>query len=114
MYNDKLQKTRRQELRSTQTQAEDILWQRLRNRQINNLKFYRQYGVGPYILDFFCPVARMAIELDGEQHKDSVEYDKEREEFLKDKDIKTIRFWNDEIITDINRTLDLISKSAKL
>jgi len=79
MYNDQLQKNRRQELRKNQTEAEDILWQNIRNRKINSLKFYRQYGIGPYILDFFCAEVRLAIELDGEQHKDAVEYDQERE-----------------------------------
>lgn len=111
MYNDQLQKSRRQELRKNQTKAEEILWQKIRNRQINNLKFTRQYSVGPYILDFFCPQIRFAIELDGEQHKEAVEYDQERGFFLKDKDVRTIRFWNNEVIDDIENVLKIIKEN---
>lgn len=85
----------------------------LRNRQINNLKFYRQYSVGPYILDFFCPQIRLAIELDGEQHKNKIEYDKERENFLKDKDIITIRFWNDEVFKNVEKVCKIINNSSQ-
>lgn len=109
MYNDQIQIRRRQELRKGQTEAEEKFWQKIRNRQISNLKFYRQYGVGPYILDFFCPKIRLAIELDGEQHKDAVEYDQEREGFLKDKNINTIRFWNKEILFGIEDVLSVIN-----
>lgn len=112
MYNDKIQKLRRQELRAKSTEVEEILWQKIRNRQLNNLKFLRQYSVGPYILDFFCPEMRLAIELDGEQHKEAIEYDQERESFLKDKDIKTIRFWNNEVINNIENIFEIINKTA--
>lgn len=113
MYNDQTQKERRQELRKNQTKTENILWQRIRSRQINSLKFYRQYSIGPYILDFFCPQVRLAIELDGEQHKEAVEYDQERELFLKDKDIYTIRFWNDEVLNHTEETLKIIEENTQ-
>lgn len=113
MYNDQIQIIRRRELRKNQTEAENILWQAIRNRQINSLKFHRQYSVGPYILDFFCPEIRLAIELDGDQHKDAVEYDKERESFLKDKDIRTIRFWNNDILKDLKSVLSTIKENIK-
>lgn len=90
-----------------------MLWSKIRNRQLNKLKFLRQYGVGPYILDFFCPQIRLAIELDGEQHKDAKEYDKERELFLRDKDIKALRFWNNEILDDIGSILKIIEENIK-
>ena len=106
MYNDQNLKKRRQELRANDTRAENILWAELRDRQLNNMKFYRQYSVGPYILDFYCPKVRVAIELDGEQHKDAVEYDKEREFFLKSKNIHTLRFWNNEIINNLSKILN--------
>lgn len=114
MYNDQRQKLRRQELRKNQTEAEKVLWNRIRNRQLNNLKFHRQYSVGPYILDFFCPEIRLCIELDGQQHKEAVEYDKEREEFLKGQDITTIRFWNNEIQDNLGNVLKNILENAKL
>ena len=101
MYNDQLQKFRRRQLRKKPTEAERILWQEVRGKKINNLRFHRQYSVGPYILDFFCSTTRLAIELDGNQHNDAREYDTERELFLKEKEITTIRFWNNEVIKNL-------------
>lgn len=112
-YNNQNQKQRRQELRKNQTEAEKILWKKIRNRQLNSLKFYRQYSVGPYILDFFCPTIRLCIELDGHQHENEREYDNERENFLNDKDIATIRFWNDEVIENINNVIWRITQNIK-
>lgn len=100
-------------MRKNQTEAESILWQKIRGRKLNNLKFHRQYSAGPYILDFFCPEIRLAIELDGDQHKDAVEYDKERESFLRDKNIRTIRFWNREVIKNLENVLRIIKENAK-
>lgn len=113
MYNDKIQKIRRRELRKNQTEVEKLLWERLRDRQLNKLKFRRQYSVGPYILDFFCADKRLAIELDGEQHKDAKEYDRERENYLKNKDIKILRFWNGELENDVEEVLRVIQENAK-
>lgn len=113
MYNDQIQKLRRRELRKNQTQAEKLLWTKLRNRQLNNLKFLRQYSVGPYILDFFCPQVRLNIELDGGQHKDQKEYDKERGFFIQCQDIKTLRFWNSDILYKTERILEIIRENAK-
>ncbi len=110
MYNDQIQKFRRVELRKNQTEAEKILWGKVRNKQLGGVKFYRQYGVGPYILDIFSPASRLAIELDGEQHKEKIEYDQEREMFLKDHDIYTLRFWNDEIIKNLESVLEKITE----
>jgi very-short-patch-repair endonuclease len=111
MYNDQIQLFRRRELRKNQTEAENILWQRIRGRKINNFKFHRQYSAGPYILDFFCPQIRLAIELDGNQHKDAREYDQERELFLKEANIRTIRFWNEEVLKDLGRVLKIIKEN---
>ena len=61
-------KTRRRSLRKSSTDAERKLWSKLRNKQLAGLKFFRQYSVGPYILDFYCPTLRLDIEADGGQH----------------------------------------------
>jgi len=90
------------------------MWNILRSRKINNLKFYRQYSAGPYILDFYCPQIRLAIELDGEQHKENKIYDSERENFLKDKNITVIRFWNNQIINNLEMVLGEISEKSKI
>lgn len=113
MYNDQTQLLRRRELRKNQTEAENILWQKIRGRKLNNLKFHRQYSAGPYILDFFCPEIRLAIELDGNQHKDAVEYDEERESFLRDKNIRTIRFWNAQVLNDVEKVIEHLQNLIK-
>lgn len=64
-YNDEILKLRRKELRKSETDAEKIIWKYLRNKQFYGIKFLRQYSVGPYIVDFYCPFDRLAIELDG-------------------------------------------------
>ncbi|MBI2981813.1 MAG: endonuclease domain-containing protein [Deltaproteobacteria bacterium] len=102
-YNDPVLKPRRQELRNKSTEAEKLLWEKLKRSQLKGFKFVRQYSVGPYILDFFCPQARLAIELDGGHHgsEEGKEYDVERTSYLSDHDVKVIRFWNDEVLKEI-------------
>ncbi len=91
-----------------------MLWQHLRNKQLHDLKFYRQYSIGPYILDFFCPALNLAIELDGKTHDaaDAKNYDKERSEYLKGFSIKVLRFRNDEVVGNIDRVLDVVRSEA--
>ncbi len=98
-YNDRLLKERRQLLRRETTTTEQMLWQELRGRRLHGLKFFRQYGVWPYILDFYCPEIRLSIEIDGSQHAEEsqVYYDKERILYLQSYDIREIRFWNHEV-----------------
>jgi len=110
LYNNKSLKERRRELRNNQTPAEKLLWKHISRDRIFNLRFLRQYGVGPYILDFYCPKIRLCIELDGEIHKDNKLYDDERSKYLETLDIKIIRFWNDDVLKDIKNTLDKLQK----
>ena len=70
LYNDPSAKLDRRRLRKNATNAERKSWSILRSRRIAGLKFFRQYSVGPYILDFYCPEQRLAIEIDGGQHAD--------------------------------------------
>lgn len=114
LYNNKILRGRRRDLRNNQTEEEKILWSKLKNSQIKKLKFVRQYSVGPYILDFYCPKLRLAIELDGNHHKEkeAEQYDQDRNDYLKSVGIKTIRFWNKDIYKDINRVLEKISAFA--
>lgn len=110
LYNNKVLKDRRKELRNDATEAEKILWDNLKHSKLGGFKFVRQYSVGPYILDFYCPKLRLAIELDGRQH-DEMEaflYDKDREDYLNTVYIKTIRFWNKEIMDNIKGSLNKI------
>ncbi len=101
LYNNPKYKQRRQGLRKNQTDCEGILWTKLRNKQCNGYKFLRQYSVGHYILDFYCPKLRLAIELDGSQHAEQKEYDQQRTAYLLANDIIELRFWNNEVIENI-------------
>ena len=110
IYNDKILESRRRDLRVKQTEAEKILWQKLRNRQINGFKFFRQCSIGKYIADFYCSELRLVIELDGSQHyeENSLEYDKIREEFMKNLDIKTIRFNNLDVFKNLDEVMERV------
>ena len=104
-----------QQLRGSQTEAEKKLWGLLRNKQLKGKKFRRQHPIGNYILDFYCNEDKLAVELDGEIHKDeeSRKYDNERTLFLKENNITVIRFWNDEVIKDAKKVLEKISQFLK-
>ena len=95
-------------LRKNQTDVERILWRHLRNRRILNCKFRRQFPIDPYIVDFVCLELKMVIELDGSQHFVSVEYDKERTSYLELREFKVIRFWNNDVLTNIEGVLEKI------
>jgi very-short-patch-repair endonuclease len=100
---------RARQLRRAMTPAETRLWSRLRNDQIG-VAFRRQHPVGPYVLDFFAPSARLAIELDGGQHglEAAVEHDRIRALFLASRGIEVVRFWNRDVFQNIVSVLDTI------
>ncbi|WP_029275382.1 endonuclease domain-containing protein [Pedobacter borealis] len=99
IHNLKYLKDKRKELRNNLTPAEATMWMYLQNSRLDGKKFRRQHSVGNYILDFYCPSEKLAIEVDGSSHDDySAEiYDKERTDFLNDKGIKVVRFDNLEV-----------------
>ncbi len=109
IYNQLLQKDRRQDLRNNSTRAEQLLWKHIRQNQLG-YKFRRQNGIGPYILDFYCPHLKLCIEVDGDSHEteEGKIYDHAREEFLKQAGIKTIRFTNIEVKKNIQGVLESI------
>jgi len=107
IYNNPNQKNVRRKLRKDSTPQEKILWLHLRNKKLG-INFKRQYSVGGYIIDFYCPTKRIGIELDGFQHLGAKEYDNTRTEFFKVLDIKILRFWNNEIDKNIDRVLEKI------
>ena len=102
----------RRELRQEQTRVELLLWKRLKAGRLNGHKFYRQFGIGHCILDFYCHEKRLAIELDGGQHADSEhrEYDEQRTTFLNAQGIKVIRFWNNEVMENIEGVCERIEE----
>ena len=100
-------------LRANTTEPERRLWSRLRSRQLGSLKFRRQHGVGPYVVDFYCPERSIVIEIDGDTHADgdTLTRDERREHYLKALDLHVIRYTNREIMTDLDGVmLDLFTK----
>ena len=102
--------TRARHLRRNATRYERILWRHLRNRKFDNWKFRRQHPVGRYILDFYCPEARLAIELDGGGHNDAGQQieDQGRTDLLSTEDILLLRFWNHQIRENLDGVLQTI------
>lgn len=107
--------TRARQLRKSATQHERLLWRHLRNRQLRGWKFRRQHPVGRYIIDFYCPEARLAIELDGGGHNfaNSESLDQERTRFLASKNILVLRFWNYLINRELRSVLETIWSTLK-
>jgi very-short-patch-repair endonuclease len=99
--------------RQNPTKAEAILWGALRDRELGGYKFKRQRVFGPFILDFYCPVCRLAIELDGEIHRQQQEYDTQRTERLKSYGVTVMRFANQDIIQETERVLEEIMEMCK-
>jgi very-short-patch-repair endonuclease len=90
-------------LRKNQTDVEQLLWKHLRNRQLYNYKFRRQFPIEPYVADFVCLELKLIIELDGGQHASRIDYDDQRSLFLEQRGFKVIRFWNNDVIKNISR-----------
>ena len=101
---------RANELRKSMTQAESILWERLRAGRLNNYHFRRQHPMFKYILDFYCHQFQLVIEVDGEVHqvKDQIQRDFGREEDLKSMGLKVIRFSNDFVLNETQEVLRIV------
>jgi len=98
---------RARQLRNNQTRAERALWQYLRKRQVG-VKFRRQQSLGPYIADFVCFEKRLIIEIDGGQHQEQIEYDETRTAWLKRQGYKILRFWNNEVLNEMEGVIATI------
>lgn len=94
-------RTRAIELRKELTPAERKLWSKIRNDQLG-VNFRRQHAIGNFIPDFICIEKKLVIELDGSQHLEQEEYDKKRTKYLELQGYKVIRFWNNEVMNNID------------
>ena len=101
---------RARSLRKKETAAERILWRHLRNRNFAGYKFRRQHPLDPYILDFYCAAAKLAIELDGGGHnyRTGQMRDRTRQKFLTKKGIAVLRFWNHQVRHELDSVLRAI------
>ncbi|MBI2552729.1 endonuclease domain-containing protein [Candidatus Uhrbacteria bacterium] len=102
LYNRQSTKERRRELRKNSTEAERRVWRILSRKQMG-ARFFRQYSVGLYVLDFYCPVHRLAVEVDGGQHAEEAnrKHDDERTQYLASQDIKVVRFGNNDVMQNL-------------
>jgi len=109
-YNHPDKKDLRKKLRNDTPKAERILWSQLQGRQIQNLKFRRQYGIGPYVVDFFCPQLRLTVEVDGDSHfqKNAEKYDKKRQKYIEKHNICFLRFTNEDVYKNLDGVIEEI------
>ncbi len=114
-YNNKLKEHSR-ELRKNMTEAEIYLWVNIRLKQLKGLQFYRQKIIGNYIVDFYCPRAKLVIEVDGSQHyvEPKIESDKARDAYLIEQGLKVLRFTDADIFENIEGVIDVLLKSLEL
>ncbi|MFH0975681.1 MAG: endonuclease domain-containing protein [Spirochaetota bacterium] len=115
VFNRSSELEKRRALRTSATEAEKKIWTKLRTRNIKGCKFRRQYSIGPYIADFFCPQAKLAVEIDGNVHNssDALEYDKARDEFIKSAGILVLRFTNSEVENNPENVVKEITKAIE-
>ena len=111
-FNKPEQKNKRRRLRQDQTTAEKLVWRYLRNRQMSKCKFRRQYSVDGYVIDFYSPALKLAIEIDGGVHDlpESKKHDKVRQDHLESFGIKFLRIRNEEFDGNANMAFDKIEK----
>jgi very-short-patch-repair endonuclease len=100
----------KRQLRSRMTGAEIRLWSWLRGKQLGSVKFRRQHGIGPYIVDFYCPERAVVIEVDGDNHAEprQIMKDHERDAYLQSLGLRVIRYTNDDILSNVDGVLECL------
>jgi len=99
-------------LRSRPTEAEKLIWKHLRARQLEGFKFRRQQPIDKYVVDFVCFERRLIIEIDGGQHSTEKKKDEERDDYLRKNSFEILRFWNNEVLENINGVLEVIREQC--
>jgi very-short-patch-repair endonuclease len=102
------------QLRNYSTDAEQWLWEHLRNRRMNGYKFRRQVPIGNYIVDFLCKEKRLIIELDGSQHNLHKEYDQQRTVYLASQGYRVERYWNNQVFQEGEAVLEDILRQLEV
>ena len=114
-YNRNLKQVARL-LRTNMTDAERYLWAKIRLRQLNGYQFYRQKPIGDYIVDFFCPRAKLVIEVDGSQHfsEEMTEYDRIREGYLRGLGLRVLRFTNTDVLMRTKAVVESVVENMRV
>ncbi len=110
IFNVSAKKFTRRELRQKSTHPEEVLWRKLKDHRLSGIKFRRQYSIGRYIADFYCPQAKLVIEIDGGSHvgTEAKAYDKIRDDFVKALGLHILRFQNRDIQENLSEVLKTI------
>jgi very-short-patch-repair endonuclease len=111
---EKITRDRAISLRHNSTKPEQVLWSLLRGRCLDGLKFRRQHPIEPYIVDFYCADEYLVVELDGESHNESVEYDQRRSECLERLGLIVVRVTNDDVLTNLDGVAEAILRVVRL
>jgi very-short-patch-repair endonuclease len=115
IYNNPKKKDRRKELRNEGTAAEAVLWTYLQKRQLLGKKFRRQYSIGPYVVDFYCPECSLIVELDGARHFSILreDYEAERSRYLQKQNLQILRFENRILRENAESVLETIREAIR-
>jgi very-short-patch-repair endonuclease len=100
-------------LRNEMTDVEQLLWQRIRNKQLHNSRFRRQHPIDHYIVDFVCLEKNLIIECDGSQHANQKKYDSIRSLHLSKRGFVILRFWNNQVINEMAAVLEIIFRKLE-
>lgn len=110
IFNKKSEKEKRRKLRKNPTYTEKVLWLSLRKKQIHSVRFLRQYSINHFVIDFYAPQIKLAIEVDGASHFGNEDYDAERQKYIEDLGIQVIRFSDDIIMGNTNKVIEEIER----
>ena len=113
LFNKNSELGKRRSLRDAAPRAERIVWSRLRKNQVLGFKFRRQYSVGPYVIDFYCPALSLAVEIDGDSHFQRDSNDKPRQDYIENFGISFLRFTNEEVYNNLEGVLEVIRQAAE-
>ena len=115
LYNKTSELQKRRTLRNNITPAETKIWAKLKGRQLEDCKFRRQYSIGAFVVDFYAPELKLAIEIDGDSHfhPDAIEYDRERQLFLEAKGTYVVRFTNEQVYQQLDEVVEAIAQKIR-
>ena len=114
IFNNKDHIKKRQYLRNNMTKAEVVLWSKLKGKQLNGLKFRRQCSINNYVVDFYCPELKLAVDIDGDVHayNSRIVYDKQRQKEIEALGIKVLRYTNTDVVQNMEGILyDIVQTS---
>lgn len=114
-YNRSSMTLRRRQLRNSMPRAEIFLWARLKKKQIMGYKFRRQHSIGYYVIDFYCPKLKLAIEVDGDSHfsEEGKKYDLKRENYIKSFGIRFLRITNLDVYNNMGGIIEKLMEIIK-